>query len=75
LVDTPMGRKLVDHVHVRNCNQLRSYPPNCRIRFFAVVRSYTRADGSASWGLSGPHSIELVQAPPALRRHKKGGEK
>jgi hypothetical protein len=67
LVTTSSGRHLIDHLHCRNCNQLRSYPPASRIRFSARVRQYQRADGSTSWGLSAPFGIELVQAPPCLK--------
>jgi hypothetical protein len=73
LVTTLRGKQPIDHVHIRNGNQLRQYPAGCRIRFYATVRPYARTDGSASWGLSGPHGIELVQAPPALRPAKQEG--
>jgi hypothetical protein len=63
----------VDHVHVRNASQLRQYPKGCRVKFHATVRPYTRADGSESWGLAGPHSIELVAVPPALRPAQQEG--
>jgi hypothetical protein len=67
LVTTPSGRQLVDHLGVKNSNQLRHYPAGCRLKFCAVVRTYTRADGTSSFGLSAPHSIVLVQPPPAMR--------
>jgi hypothetical protein len=67
LVTTLSGRQLVDHLGVKNANQLRPYPTGTRLKFCAVVRPYVRANGTQSWGLSGPHSIELVAVPPALR--------
>jgi hypothetical protein len=67
LVDTPSGRQLVDHLYTRGANQLRQYPPVTRLKFCARVRQYVRADGTQSYGLGSPHSIELVQVPPCVK--------
>jgi hypothetical protein len=67
LVATPTGKQIVDHLGVKNANQLRQYPTGCRIKFCARVRQYFRADGSSSWGLSAPFDVELVGSPPAMR--------
>jgi hypothetical protein len=67
LVTTSSGRHLIGHLHCRNCNQLRSFPPQSRVRFSAKVKEYQRADGTRSFGLGTAFDIALVAVPPFVR--------